>query len=111
MSAGTASDAVTPLRLTRGVAEKRIRKAAQASENVILGNHARQRMLERGIDDVDVHRVLRTGGIVEDPEPAETGEWKCKFVQKVRGGRDVGVVVIILRDGKLFVKTVEWEDR
>lgn len=27
-----------------------------------------------------------------------------------KGGRDVGVITIILRTGKLFVVTVEWED-
>lgn len=90
-------------------AEERIRRSARESVNVIVGGHARERMLERGIDDIDVLRTLRTGGIVGEPEPAEHGEWKCKMVQR-KGGRDVGVITIILRTGKLFVVTVEWED-
>lgn len=77
---------------------------------MIFGDHARERMLEREITDIDVFRVLRTGGIVDAPEPAEPGEWKCKIVQRVRGGREVGVVAIILLGKKLFIKTVEWED-
>jgi hypothetical protein len=28
----------------------------------------------------------------------------------VRGRREVGVVVVTLRNEKIFVKTVEWED-
>lgn len=96
--------------MTPNRAEARIRQAAKDSENVIFGNHARERMLEREIDDVDVFRVLRRGGIIGVPEPAEQGEWKCKMVLRMKGGRDIGVVVIILRNGKLFVKTVEWED-
>ena len=67
-------------------------------------------MREREIDDVDGLRVLRTGILVGAPEPAEQGEWKCKMAQRGNGGRDIGVVVIILRTGRLFVRTVEWED-
>ena len=76
----------------------------------MFGNHARERMLEREIDDVDVLRVLRSGNIKGEPEPAEPGEWKCKVTKPTKGTRDVGVVVIILRSKRLFVKTVEWED-
>jgi len=67
-------------------------------------------MLEREIDDVDVLRVLRSGTICGEPEPAELGEWKCKIVMKLKGAREVGVLAIILRNKRLFVKTVEWED-
>ena len=92
------------------MAEKRIREAANAPGEVVVGTHARERMLEREIDDVDVLRVLRGGFIVGEPEPAEPGEWKCKVIARLKGAREVGVVVIILRNKRLFVKTVEWED-
>jgi hypothetical protein len=92
------------------VAEKRIHEAALQTERVVVSNHARERMREREIDDADVFRVLRQGTVVDEPEPAEPGEWKCKIVRRIRGSRDVGVVTIILQDGRLFVKTVEWED-
>jgi hypothetical protein len=96
--------------MTPGVAEKRIRAAASTPGGVTFGTHARERMLEREIDDVDVLRVLRGGYLKGEPDPAEPGEWKCKVVMKLKGARDVGVVVIILRSKRLFVKTVEWED-
>ena len=98
------------MRLTAGIAQTRIREIAQASENVILGMHARQRMQEREIFDVDVLRVLRQGFVDGEPESTEFGEWKCKVTLKIRGSRTAGVVTIILHSGKLFVKTVEWED-
>ena len=92
------------------VAIRRIREAANAPGQVTFGNHARERMLEREIDDVDALRVLRNGNMKGEPEPAEPGEWKCKLTMTIKGARDVGVVVIILRSKRLFVKTVEWED-
>lgn len=80
------------------------------SENVILGMHARERMEEREILDVDVFRILRNGHIDEAPELTDRQEWKCKVTLKIRGGRTAGVITVILHNGKLFVKTVEWEN-
>lgn len=98
------------MRLTAAAAEKRIREIAVVSENVILGTHARERMEEREIFDVDVFRVLRNGFVDDAPEKTAQDEWKCKVTLKIRGGRTAGVVTVILHNGKLFVKTVEWEN-
>ena len=69
-------------------------------------------MADRDIFRPDLDRILRTGDVDGEPEKAEFGEWKCKVTQAIRGRRVAGVVAIILRDGKkLFVKTVEWEDK
>lgn len=100
---------VTVMRLTAGIAQKRIHEIAQKTENVILGTHARERMSEREILDIDVFRVLRGGYVDDAPEQTEFNEWKCKISLKIKGGRTAGVVTIILHNGKLFVKTVEWE--
>lgn len=102
---------ISPMRLTAAIAEKRIHEMAALTKNVIFGRHARERMVEREIFDVDVLRVLRTGHVDEPPELTEHNEWKCKVTLKIRGGRTAGVVTIILHNGKLFLKTVEWEDR
>ena len=101
---------VTPMRLTAAVAQARIRKIAEVTENVILGTHALERMREREIFDVDVFRTLRQGHVDEAPELTEHNEWKTKVILKIRGGRTAGVVTVILHNGKLFVKTVEWEN-
>lgn len=106
----THSSNVAEMRLTATVAEARIRKLAQDSENVIVGNHGREQMLKREISDGDVFRVLRNGHIEGEPRRTERNEWQCKMILQIKGIRSVGVVTIILHSGKLFVKTVEWED-
>lgn len=101
---------VVVFRLTARVAEQRIHTAAKRSENVIFSDHALERMDERGIPDVQVLDILRTGHVVDNPERTEHEEWKCKIVKEIRGRRQAGVVTIILNNGRLFLKTVEWED-
>jgi hypothetical protein len=88
-----------------------IRTAAADSKNVMFGDHALDRMEERGITTLDALRILRTGDIDEPPEPGrQKGEWKCKVTARLRGSRDAGVITIVMITGRLFVKTVEWED-
>lgn len=101
---------VVNFRLTASVAQQRVRDAAVRSENIVWGDHALERMDQRGIMRQDVLRVLRSGYCDELPELTEYGEWKCKMTQKIRGARKAGAVVIILHDGRLFLKTIEWED-
>jgi len=105
-----APQAVSDFRLTSKIAEKRIREAALLSQNVIFSDHAFERMDERGITDIQVLDILRTGMVLEEPEKTSQGEWKCKIIKELRGRRDAGVIVIIITNGKLFLKTVEWED-
>jgi hypothetical protein len=47
---------------------------------------------------------------MDQPTRTERNEWKCKVVKQLKGNREAGAVTIILHNGKLFVKTVEWED-
>ena len=101
---------VTPLPLSAARAEKLVHNRAKKSDNVIIGTHARKRMVERDIYIDDVFRVLRAGSVDDDPTLTAHGEWQCKVVHKIRGIRSVGVITIIVQKGKLFLKTVEWED-
>jgi hypothetical protein len=110
MDDGSEGSPVVQFRLTAAVATKRIQALAADSGNVDWSVHALDRMSERGIADIEALRVLRMGLVVEQPMLTKFSEWKCKMVRRVGTGRDVGVVVIILRDERLFVKTVEWED-
>ena len=96
--------------MTSARAEAIIRQAARDSDNVIFGDHALERMLERGFSDEEIIKALRTAIVMEDPTRTGRGEWQCKVVKRLRGVRDVGIVTIILLSGKLFLKTVEWED-
>lgn len=89
----------------------RIQRLAKESKNVAFSSHAEERMDERGITDLDALRVLRSGSISGAIEPgAYEGEWKCKIIAPVKGRREVGVVTILVKNRKLRVKTVEWED-
>jgi len=101
---------VARYRLTPAIAERRIKKLAENSENLKWSLHALERMELREIFDADVLRILRRGMISGDPEETPKGEWKCKMILRLRGSREAGTVVIILKKGGLLIKTVEWED-
>ena len=101
---------VARFRLTAARAQETIREAALDADNVVWSTHALERMEERGIYDIDVLRILRSGWVDNDPEPTVRGEWKCKITLNIKRGRTAGVVTIIMLNGALFVKTVEWED-
>ena len=101
---------VLQFRLRPEKAEQIIRETALDTSKVILGDHTRERIEERGISDIEIYRLLQTGHVFEDPVRTEQNEWKCKVIKKLKGTRDAGAVTIILHDGMLFVKTIEWED-
>lgn len=103
--------AVIPFRPRISEIQGIVRAAAADSRKVAFGDHALDRMEERGITTLDALRVLQKGEIVGDLEPGRRqGEWKCKVVHNLRGSRDIGVITIVMLNGRLFIKTVEWED-
>jgi hypothetical protein len=69
------------------------------------------RMPKRGFDPGDVEKVLSRGSIEGKISAGRAvGEWQCLMVAKLElRGRDVGVAVIV-RPGRVIVKTVEWID-
>jgi hypothetical protein len=89
-----------------------IRKLAKARRISWL-NHAEERLWLRGFDVFDVFERLETGYIDGQIEPGKNkGEWKVKLVGVPDGAsRKMGVVTIVVRELRLLVKTVEWEDR
>ena len=88
-----------------------VREIAQDTAKVFLTDHARDRMWERGIEDVEIYRALRIGHIQGQPWTEEEGDKACKVILTRRGDRTVGVITIILEpEGELVIKTVEWED-
>jgi hypothetical protein len=88
-----------------------IHRLAVDTKNIAWGVHAKERMVERDIDDRVAVDVLRTGSLQGPIDPGNNpGEWKVKMVKEVKGRREVGVVVITIRNARLFVKTAEWED-
>jgi len=88
-----------------------VRRIAEDSGRVGFSVHSIDRMEKRGIARLDGLRVLRMGELRGEIECGKsTGEWKCKMVAKLKGSREIGVVTIVVSNGRLFVKTVEWED-
>lgn len=103
--------AVAPFRPKPQQLLAQIRQAAADSRNVGFSNHALDRMEERDITTLDALRVLQSGEISGEITAGRSlGEWKCKVVARKRGSREIGVATVVLKSGRLFVKTVEWED-
>lgn len=103
---------VSPYRMRAEILQARINELAQDSCNIRWSHHARQRMETRGITIRVALTVLQVGVIVGPIEPGENpGEWKAKVVRHRKGQRDVGVIVVVIRDSSILVKTVEWEDQ
>jgi hypothetical protein len=89
----------------------RIHRLAKTTSNISWSTHAIERMAERDIRDHVVVDVLRSGEIKGAIESgANPGEWKAKLVKEVKGRREAGMVVVVIRNARLFVKTAEWED-
>lgn len=101
---------VVKMGLTQLRAEARIRELAQLSENIIFGDEALDDMVERSITDVQVLEILLGGFVADRPEATEFGDWKCKVTKELRGRREAAAVVVIMRNARLFLKSVEWED-
>jgi hypothetical protein len=76
------------------------------------GTHVFERSTQRDIDIHDATEVLRLGEIEGPIEPGvNPGEWKCKVTAKPdKSSRRLGVAVVVVRDERLFLLTVEWED-
>jgi hypothetical protein len=86
-------------------------KLSANTDNISWSKHALERMAERDISDkyaLDAMRRGMTKGAIE--AGSNLGEWKVKMTHQAKGRREVGVVVITVRDKRLLVKTVEWED-
>ncbi len=111
MKDGQSSRNVAPLVIKPAEFVARVRAIAADTSRVSWSSHARERMEERDIPIRVALSVLREGHISGPVEAGlNPGEWKAKIVRNVKGRRDVGVAVLIVRNDRLFVKTVEWED-
>src|SRR5215468_6651466 len=88
-----------------------LRTLAQDTANIWWRKHAQDRMIERGITDQMALEVMRKGYVKGAIEPGKSpNEWVVKLVDRMKGQREVGVVVVVAGWTKLRVITVEWED-
>jgi hypothetical protein len=101
---------VIELRLRREQVVQRIKELA-AEGKIAFADHAYDQMEARGISDVMAKRAIERGDLKGEVEPGKRpGEWKAKIVEKMKGAREIGVVTILIKNARIFVKTVEWED-
>jgi hypothetical protein len=86
--------------------ESQIRRIAKAgSRGVALSRHCREeRMPERNVDFQDILHVLNWGKVVHDPDPNTDN--KFKVIGEDLEGVNLCVVIIILDENSLLVKTV-----
>ncbi len=95
---------------------KMIRERAQNKANVLISDHAFDRVEERsGIVEItvaDVYRVLQQGEVEGAPKQGKkAGEWKAVVTFRPKGGRKIGVATVVLTgSSELFVTTVMWRD-
>jgi hypothetical protein len=68
MNDGKPAPKITTFRIRLSTLEKQIKQLAADSQNIAWSKHAHERMDERGIDDIDVLRVLRGGTLMGSPE-------------------------------------------
>jgi hypothetical protein len=94
-----------------GVLMKRIRDLATAGA-YSWNKHVFKRRDERDIDIHDIRDVLCFGEIEGAIVPGvNPGEWKCKVTARPdQTSRRLGVVTVVIRNERLFLVTVEWED-
>jgi hypothetical protein len=93
-------------------AERLIQKRCQSddTDSVIYTNHTWDRVSERDITRADIVRILRNGHC-DQPKRNERGKWQVIVSMRLKGSREAGVVTVILeKEEKLVVRTVEWID-
>ena len=102
---------VLPLRQRPHVFLRLVYELAEDSKNIAWSAHSRDRFTERDITIRMAVSVLRNGQIRGDIIPGKhAGEWKAKMCFPIPGRREVGVAMILIKEKRIFVKTVEWED-
>lgn len=96
-------------------AERVIRERVKDTDNVIIGDHALERIDERfgalAFTSMDIYWILETGTVHGKPIRENSKEWKVIVVKRMPGSREAGVVTLIATEAEtLFVKTVAWMD-
>lgn len=96
---------ILAMRLSRPNAQKLLREWAKETRSVFFTDHAKQRMRERGITNVQILRCLRLGAIVDGPVQTLKGGWKLD-VRMQSSGDDLEVVVELNLKDQIIVITV-----
>ena len=95
---------VIALHRSRQWFERTVRELATDSGNVIVVDHARQRMVARDIALDEVLRVLRCGTCEEEPQQGHGSDLRARMVGKTTG-REIVVAVAVATLNRLVVVT------
>ncbi len=96
-----------PPRLTPTQARRIIRNGADDSENVIFTNHARRRMREHNVSDLQVLRCLQNGRVILEPEyDLGRDTWVCRVGWYTEGQQIEVVAAIREKIETIWVVTV-----
>jgi hypothetical protein len=84
--------------------QAQIRRIARIG-NVSFGWHCKnESMIERNVDSLDVLKVLRVGTVSHDPD--HDVDMKFKIVGEDIRKEELTVIIILLDEDSLFIKTV-----
>ena len=100
-------------RLRADEAERIVRDRAQPDRTgqVVLTDHAWDRVGERDITRADVFRILREGRCHDPPSRNDNGDWQVIMTKRLAGQREAGAVTVIIHDkDMLVIRTVQWMD-
>lgn len=95
--------------LTMSEAERLIQRIALLPTGIGFRSHCRERMMQRGLDALDIARILRNPVMV-GPAYKRGGEWRYRVTERSGNApperRGVQVVVVIVVEGHLQAHTV-----
>jgi len=92
--------------LTAEEAERKIRDILKYRYFTILP-HCRDRMKQKGYEDIDIEVVLSKGKVKEAPEySTKYRNWVCKVEGRVIEGDKAAVITAIVNDNQLLCITI-----
>ena len=93
-------------RLARREAEKLLRQCLEKGE-VLQSRHFIEGLAHEAMTLQDAIAVLRTGGIIDEPEPdIRTGEWKYRIEGPEPGGKYTAIVFSFKVESRAFLITI-----
>lgn len=84
---------------------KLIRKISEDTGNVILTDHAKNRMGKRHVTFPHILSCLRQGIVTEGPYKSVQGDWKCNLTRAI-AGIDITASVAVNLEEKIIIVTV-----
>lgn len=88
------------------------RIATEATENLVISDHARMRMIERDITLGQIVKTIKAGGMICAPSWCAEKEkgWRCTF-ERINAGVKVTVVAKLIKQNEnLCLIVTSWEN-